>query len=61
MELEWVEADAQALPFEDASFDVVISSIGVMFAPFHEEAADELCGSADRAARSGCSAGRRRG
>jgi len=42
VELEWVEADAHDLPFEDASFDVVISSIGVMFAPFHEKAASEL-------------------
>jgi SAM-dependent methyltransferase len=42
VELEWVEADAHGLPFEDASFDVVISSIGVMFAPFHQKAAGEL-------------------
>ena len=42
VELEWVEADAEHLPFEDASFDVVISSIGVMFAPHHQAAADEL-------------------
>jgi len=42
VELEWVEADAHDLPFEDSSFDVVISSIGVMFAPFHEKAAAEL-------------------
>jgi SAM-dependent methyltransferase len=42
VELEWVEADAEALPFEDESFDVVISSIGVMFAPQHQAAADEL-------------------
>lgn len=42
VELEWVEADAHNLPFEDESFDVVISSIGVMFAPFHQQAADEL-------------------
>jgi SAM-dependent methyltransferase len=42
VELEWTEADAQSLPFEDASFDVVISSIGVMFAPYHQAAADEL-------------------
>jgi SAM-dependent methyltransferase len=42
VELEWAEADAQSLPFEDASFDVVISSIGVMFAPYHQAAADEL-------------------
>jgi len=42
VELEWAEADAQGLPFEDDSFDAVISSIGVMFAPFHQAAADEL-------------------
>jgi SAM-dependent methyltransferase len=42
VELEWVQADAEHLPFEDASFDVVISSIGVMFAPYHQQAADEL-------------------
>jgi SAM-dependent methyltransferase len=42
VELEWAEADAHSLPFEDDSFDAVISSIGVMFAPFHQAAADEL-------------------
>jgi SAM-dependent methyltransferase len=42
VELEWVEADAENLPFEDASYDVVMSSIGAMFAPHHEEVADEL-------------------
>ena len=42
VELDWVEADAEHLPFEDASFDVVMSSIGVMFAPHHQAAADEL-------------------
>lgn len=40
--LEWRAADAEALPFADASFDVVISCVGVMFAPFHQAAADEL-------------------
>jgi SAM-dependent methyltransferase len=40
--LEWVEADAERLPFGDASFDVVMSSIGAMFAPHHQEVADEL-------------------
>jgi SAM-dependent methyltransferase len=40
--LEWVEADAEHLPFEDGSFDVVISSIGAMFAPHHQDVADEL-------------------
>jgi SAM-dependent methyltransferase len=42
LELEWVEADAEQLPFADASFDVVMSSIGVMFARHHQQAADEL-------------------
>jgi SAM-dependent methyltransferase len=35
-------ADAQELPFEDASFDVVLSTFGVMFAPDQQRAADEL-------------------
>ena len=42
VELDWVQADAERLPFEDASFDVVMSAIGVMFAPHHQAAADEL-------------------
>jgi SAM-dependent methyltransferase len=42
LELEWREADAEHLPFDDASYDVVMSAIGVMFAPHHQEAADEL-------------------
>jgi SAM-dependent methyltransferase len=42
LELEWVEADAEHLPFEDASFDVVMSAIGAMFAPHHQRAADEI-------------------
>jgi ubiquinone/menaquinone biosynthesis C-methylase UbiE len=42
VELEWAEADAENLPFDDESFDVVMSSIGVMFAPHHQEAADEM-------------------
>jgi SAM-dependent methyltransferase len=42
LELEWVEADAEHLPFEDESFDVVMSSIGAMFAPRHQDVADEL-------------------
>lgn len=40
--LTWQTADAEALPFGDAEFDVVLSSIGVMFAPHHRLAADEL-------------------
>ncbi len=42
VELEWAEADAENLPFEDESFDVVMSSIGAMFAPHHQDVADEL-------------------
>lgn len=42
LELEWVEADAEALPFGDAEFDVVTSSIGAMWAPRHQAVADEL-------------------
>jgi SAM-dependent methyltransferase len=42
IELAWVEGDAERLPFGDASFDVVMSSIGAMFAPNHQDVADEL-------------------
>jgi ubiquinone/menaquinone biosynthesis C-methylase UbiE len=41
-ELEWQQADAEALPFDDDAFDAVISCVGVMFAPHHQPAADEL-------------------
>ncbi|GGU05113.1 class I SAM-dependent methyltransferase [Streptomyces coeruleorubidus] len=40
--LTWQEADAEALPFGDAEFDTVLSCVGVMFAPHHRQAADEL-------------------
>jgi SAM-dependent methyltransferase len=36
------EADAEALPFDDGSFDIVLSTFGVMFAPNQERAAGEL-------------------
>lgn len=42
VEIEWVEADAEALPFEDAEFDVVTSCLGAIFAPYHGAVADEL-------------------
>jgi SAM-dependent methyltransferase len=42
LELDWVAADAESLPFEDGAFDVVMSSIGAMFAPHHQDVADEL-------------------
>jgi ubiquinone/menaquinone biosynthesis C-methylase UbiE len=40
--IRFQEADAEALPFEDESFDVVLSSFGVMFTPNHVKAAGEL-------------------
>ena len=42
MELEWVEADAEALPFADGEFDVVTSSVGALFAPDHQAVAGEM-------------------
>ena len=47
--LDWVEADAEAMPFDDDSFDVVMSCVGAMFAPHHQATADELV----RVARAG--------
>jgi SAM-dependent methyltransferase len=40
--LAFQEADAENLPFDDASFDVVLSTFGAMFAPDHERVASEL-------------------
>ena len=42
VELEWVEADAEALVFPDGEFDVVTSSFGAIFAPNHQAVADEM-------------------
>ena len=42
VEVEWIEGDAQELPFEDASFDRVISTFGHMFAPDHGRTAEEM-------------------
>jgi SAM-dependent methyltransferase len=42
LRLTWETADAEALPYADGAFDTVISAIGVMFAPHHQVAADEL-------------------
>jgi len=42
VEVEWREADAEALPFEEGEFDAVLSCVGVMFAPHHQVSADEL-------------------
>ncbi|MFY0610246.1 MAG: class I SAM-dependent methyltransferase [Hyphomicrobiaceae bacterium] len=40
--IRFQEADAEALPFADASFDTVLSTFGVMFTPDQEQAAREL-------------------
>ena len=42
VDVEWIEGDAQNLPFGDASFDRVVSTFGAMFAPDHAGAAAEL-------------------
>ena len=42
VDVHWVEGDAEALPFGDATFDRVLSVFGVQFAPHHEVVADEL-------------------
>ena len=40
--IEFREADAEALPFPDACYDVVLSTFGVMFTPDQDKAASEL-------------------
>src|SRR5919112_1108987 len=40
--VDFREGDAEDMPFPDASFDVVISTLGVMFAPNQQKAAEEL-------------------
>ncbi len=49
LEIEFREADAEALPYDDGSFDYVLSAIGVMFSADHQQAARELA----RVCRSG--------
>src|SRR5262249_12900603 len=41
-DITWTVGDAEALPFPDASFDVVVSSCGLMFAPDQQKVADEV-------------------
>src|SRR5579859_5658487 len=41
-DLQWRQGDAEDLPFADGEFDVVLSCLGVMFAPHHQASADEL-------------------
>jgi ubiquinone/menaquinone biosynthesis C-methylase UbiE len=42
VDVQWQDGDAEALPYPDASFDVLLSCVGVMVAPHHEAAAREL-------------------
>ncbi len=42
--VDWVEGDAEELPYEDETFDRVLSAFGVQFAPRHEIVAQELAG-----------------
>jgi SAM-dependent methyltransferase len=42
VEIEWVEGDAEELPFENAAFDRVFSTFGHMFAPRHGRVAEEM-------------------
>src|SRR3954454_5743340 len=42
VEIDFIEGDAQALPFDDGSFDRVLSTFGHMFAPDHRRTADEM-------------------
>jgi ubiquinone/menaquinone biosynthesis C-methylase UbiE len=42
LNIEFHEADAEALPFQDGSFDVVVSTFGVMFTPDQDRAAAEM-------------------
>ncbi|TGG92893.1 class I SAM-dependent methyltransferase [Natronospirillum operosum] len=42
VDVEWIEGDAEELPFSDAHADIVLSTFGCMFAPRHDVVADEL-------------------
>jgi SAM-dependent methyltransferase len=42
LQVDFRVGDSEELPFEDASFDAVLSTLGVMFAPDQEKAAQEL-------------------
>jgi ubiquinone/menaquinone biosynthesis C-methylase UbiE len=42
VEIDWIEGDAERLPFDDQSFDVVLSTFGCMFAPNQRAAATEI-------------------
>lgn len=40
--ISWETADAEALPYDDGAFDAAVSCVGIMFAPHHQAAADEM-------------------
>jgi SAM-dependent methyltransferase len=42
LDISWEVGDAESLPYGDGEFDAVISCVGVMFAPHHQTAADEM-------------------
>lgn len=42
VQLDWKQADAEALPFADGEFDTIMSTVGIMFAPHHQVSAGEL-------------------
>ena len=42
LEIDWREGDAENLPFEDGTFDRVLSTFGHMFAPRHQRTAQEM-------------------
>ena len=57
LKVEFKEADAEGLPFKDATFDVVLSTFGVMFTPNQDKAASELlraCKSGGKIGRASC-------
>ena len=57
VEVTWREADAEALPFADAAFDVVMSCVGSCSLPVISRLRTSFCGCAVRAVRSACSTG----
>ncbi|MDN5770706.1 MAG: class I SAM-dependent methyltransferase, partial [Microlunatus sp.] len=42
LDIAWEVGDAEALPYDDDTFDVLVSCVGMMFAPHHQTVADEL-------------------
>jgi ubiquinone/menaquinone biosynthesis C-methylase UbiE len=50
-DITWSEGDAEKLPFPDGTFDVVVSSCGLMFAPDQQKVADEVARVTSRGGR----------